>query len=157
MYVWHGAFQAYAEEHPAVGEPTGPVAYVPDDWVCAVQVSVSHLLLWNGSRVTAIAREVAEPGPGGCRLQPWADPTLCDDLGIGQQLKDLLPEYDRPAEDVARDKGLPLLAVYAVQNGLMASGFILRHQPPRETRVGFLHWPAGVPVPADWAGAFAVA
>lgn len=151
-YDWHGAFAAYAAEHPNVGEPTGPPAYIPDDFAAAVQAGHRHVLVWTGgSEVTAVPRIEQTHYPlTGPQLAWWADPALLEDLDTGQQLKDLLPIYDRPDAEVMADRQLPEIAVWAVKNGLQAAGFLLQHPAPRGSSLGWVSWPAGVPLPTDW-------
>src|SRR5262245_38801064 len=55
---WSGAFSDYALAHPEVGSAIGDVAYAPQPgpWVCCIQVSQTHALVWNGWVVAAISR-----------------------------------------------------------------------------------------------------
>lgn len=65
QYTWSGAFAEWAAGHPEVGQPIGPIAYLPqstEPWPCCAQVSATHVLVWNGNGagqgVTAIRRAV---------------------------------------------------------------------------------------------------
>src|SRR5262245_7032885 len=108
---WRGAFEAYAAEHSEVGGAEGPIAYLPPDFVAATQLSRTHILLWDGGAVVALLR----PHPDAAAP---ADP----DLGTGQQLKDYLPEWDRPDADVMNAKGVSQLMVWSVKNALKRGG-----------------------------------
>jgi hypothetical protein len=54
--AWQGAFLAFSQQHPEVGQPLGVAVYAPSDWACCIQVSASHCLCWNGWVVTSISR-----------------------------------------------------------------------------------------------------
>lgn len=56
--AWSGAFARFAAGHPEVGQPIGDIAYHPEPgaWITAGQVSRTHLLVWDGAKVTAIRR-----------------------------------------------------------------------------------------------------
>lgn len=137
--TWSGAFKDYAAAHPEVGEPTGPIAYLPSDFSAAAQSSASHVLVWPGQPpVVALPRAVGGP----------PEP----DLGTGQQLRDYLPDWDKPDEQVMAEKGVSQLMVWSVKNALRRGGLALRYPAPPGSDAGWKVYPAGFPVPPDWRG-----
>lgn len=138
--AWLWGFADYAAKHSEVGEPTGPIAYLPPDFVCAAQVSASHVLVWDGDSVWAINR-------AGGSVKP-VDP----DLHTGQQLRDYLPDWDKSDEDVMRERGVSQLMVWSVKNALRRGGLQLHHPAPAGSDRGWSVYPEGFPVPPITAG-----
>lgn len=81
-------------------------------------------------------------GSGG---QAMNDP----DTGTGQQLKDYLPEYDRPTADVMADKGLTEREVEAVKVALENGGLTLQHPSDPKYHGQGWHLESGN-LPPDW-------
>lgn len=72
------------------------------------------------------------------------------DTGTGQQLKDLLPEWDKPSDQVAAEKGITVLMVEAVKRGLESKGLQLQHpSDPQYNPTGW-HNVGDQGIPADW-------
>jgi hypothetical protein len=136
---WRGAFADYAAAHSEVGEAAGPIVYLPPDFVAAAQLSASHILLWTGQApVVAVKRTAGGP----------PDP----DLGTGQQLRDYLPDWDKPDDVVMAEKGVSQLMVWSVKNALRRGGLTLKFPAPPGSDAGWKVYPAGFPVPPDWRG-----
>lgn len=73
------------------------------------------------------------------------------DTGTGQQLKDLVTEYDKPDEQaLAEHPGLPLLGLWAIKNGLESEGYHLGNPAPSVTKGGGWHNLGHGGVPPDW-------
>src|SRR5207248_2183687 len=78
------------------GEATGPIAYLPPDFLAAAQLGAARIRTWAGqARVIGVQRTAGGP----------PEP----DLGTGQQLKDDLADWGKPDEDVMREKGVSQL------------------------------------------------
>lgn len=72
------------------------------------------------------------------------------DTGTGQQLKDYLPDFDRPTADVMADKGLTEQEVESVKIALENGGLTLQHPSDPKYHGGGWHLESGN-LPPDWA------
>jgi hypothetical protein len=76
--------------------------------------------------------------------------------GTGQDLASYQPIWDKPCEVVMAEQGVTLLECWSVKAAMANGGLVLQYPAPAYSQKGWTKYPAGTPIPADWADPGAV-
>lgn len=118
----------------------------PDNWEAMIRDRTQLVRqLLDGALATI------EPMAGDQPIIHDGSPAGEPSTGTGQDLASYLPDWDLPDDEAMARNGATQLMVWSVKEALRRGGLTLKYPGPGNP-LGWRVYPAGFPVPADWAG-----